>query len=203
MTSAWATEVDSWGENPIYGEPSDGTLAAARNDAEITFVNDIMADGWFDPDHQGSGRFPAPLTITSAEDQIIDGNHYSFSTNDVYYKNRLYYYCLDISKTGGSLTLKNLGKVSDGDANNNTFAFTDLDGNTVYKKIDGSVNSWTTYFLTIKNSIPVNIENSVFSNNGKDSDARLIYVSGSGVGTLNVSDSIFYNNTISSTIPLA
>lgn len=58
------------------------------------------------------------------------------------------------------------------------------------------MNNWKGYFLTISKPITTNITNSVFTDNGKNTDAKLVYVSGSGNGTLNVTDSIFYNNTI-------
>ena len=70
-----------------------------------------------------------------------------------------------------------------------------LQVHTVYKKIEESVNNWKGYFLSVSKPIEVNITNSVFANNGKNTDAKLIYTSGSA-GTLNVTDSIFYNNSV-------
>ena len=50
--------------------------------------------------------------------------------------------------------------------------------------------------MTLAQPITVDLTNSVFTDNGYDRDARLIYVSSSGTGTLNVTDSIFYNNKV-------
>ena len=174
-TSLQAADVTSWAE-----------LNTAKGDAEIVFANDIQAT---------STGYPSPITFTSAIDQTIDGNYHAFSSQDRY-EDRWYYYSLSISKNGGILNLKNLGKFSNGDSDNSTFSYTDIDGNTVYKKIDASVNNWKGYFLTINKPITTNISNSVFTDNGKDKDAKLVYVSGSGTGTLNVTDSIFYNNKV-------
>ena len=191
ITPVWATNVSSWGENPLYYTPSPGTFVAARDDEEIVFVNDITADGWLDPPHDS---FPGSLSLNSSTDQTIDGNYHSFSGHAEYYNGRWYNYSLGVKQTGGSFTLKNLGKASNGDASNNTFSFTNLSGDTVYKKIEKSVNSFTSYFLSIDNPIVVNVKNSVFSENGQESDAKLLYM-GSNHGTLNVTDSIFYKNT--------
>lgn len=174
-TSLQAADVTSWAD-----------LNTAKGDAEIVFANDIQAT---------STGYPSPITFNSAIDQTIDGNYHAFSSLDRY-EDRWYYYSLSISKNSGILNLMNLGKFSDGDSGDNTFSYTDIDGNTVYKKIDTSVNNWKGYFLTINKPITTNIINSVFTDNGKDKDAKLVYVSGSGVGTLNVTDSIFYNNKV-------
>ena len=174
-------------------------LKTNKDEANINFSNDITADG-ATPD-----SFPSPITFTSAIDQVIDGNYHSFSSNDIYKESddSWYSYSLNISKTGGSLGLKNLGKFSDGSADNSTFSYVDLDGNTVYKSIEASVNNWKRYFLTIAQPLAVNITNSVFTDNGYDRDARLIYVSSSSAaGTLNVSDSIFYNNKMANAGPV-
>ena len=174
-----AADVTSWSD-----------LKTNSEEANIKFSNDITAEGATPP-----ASFPSPITFSSATDQTIDGNYHSFSSQDLH-TDRWYYYSLSASKTGGSLSLKNLGKFSDGSADNNTFSYTDVNGNTVYKNIDASVNNWKGYFLTIGKPITTNISNSVFTDNGKDTDAKLIYVSGSGTGTLNVTDSIFYNNKV-------
>lgn len=172
----YATEVSSWSE-----------LETNKGAANIEFSNDITADG---------DTSPMPITFTSDADQTINGNYHSFSSNDLH-SDRWYYYSLSVSKpAGSSLSLINLGKASNGSAADNTFSYVDLDGNTVYKNIEASVNNWKGYFLTINKPITVNITNSVFTDNGKDTDAKLIYVSGSGVGTVNITDSIFYNNRV-------
>lgn len=170
-----AADVTSWAD-----------INTNKTEANINFANDIIAEG---------GTYPMPISFTSNIDQTINGNYHSFSSQDKY-TDRWYYYSLSVSKTGGSLNLTNLGKSSNGDASDNTFSYMDIDGNTVYKNIDASVNNWKGYFLTINKPITTNITNSVFANNGKGTDAKLIYVSGSGNGTLNVNNSIFYNNNI-------
>ena len=180
--AANAVDVSSWSE-----------LKTNKDAESIIFQNDITAEG---------GTYPSPITFTSDADQTINGNYHSFSSNDLYIGDEWYYYSLGISKTGGSLSLKNLGKFSDGNADSNTFSYTDISENTVYKNIEASVNNWKSYFLTISQPINVNITNSVFANNGKDTDARLINVSSSGSGTLSVTDSIFYNNTMADAGPV-
>ncbi len=178
--TANAANVTSWSE-----------LKTNKDAENIIFQNDITATG---------EEFPMPLTITAATNQTIDGNYHSFSSQGKWIDQdtspRWIDYSLSVAKTGGSLSFKNLGKFSDGSADNNTFSYTDLDGNTVYKNIQASVNNWKGYFLTINKPINVNITNSVFANNGKDRDARLIYENSSNSGsTLNIEDSVFYNNT--------
>ena len=170
-----AADVTSWAD-----------INTNKAEASINFSNDITAEG---------GTYPMPISFTSNIDQTINGNYHSFSSQDKY-TDRWYYYSLSVAKTGGTLNVTNLGKSSNGDASDNTFSYTDIDGNSVYKNIDASVNNWKGYFLTISKPITTNITNSVFTDNGKNTDARLVYVSGSGNGTLNVTDSIFYNNTI-------
>ena len=177
--TANAADISSWSE-----------LETNKGAENIEFSNDITAEG-------GSpyGPNPAPITFTSDANQTINGNYHSFSSQDLY-TDRWYYYSLSVSKNGGTLNVKNLGKSSSGDASNNTVSYTDIDGNTVYKNIGASVNNWKGYFLTINKPITTNLSNSVFTDNGKDTDAKLIYVSGSGTGTLNVTDSIFFNNKV-------
>lgn len=170
-----AEEVASWAE-----------LKAAREAENIVFTGDITAEG---------DNYPMPITFNTTTAQTIDGNYHNFSSQDKY-SDRWYYYSLSVSKADGSLDLKNFGKFTNGNADNGTFSYTDLEGNTIYKTIEASVNNWKGYFLTINKPIEVNITNSVFADNGKEKDAKLIYVSGSGGGTLNVKDSIFYNNQV-------
>ena len=177
---SWATEVSSWAE-----------LKAASNTANIVFANDIVATG---------EEFPMPINFSAAEEQTIDGNYHSFSS-DPYTGSG--YYSLSIENSA-DLNFKNFGKYVDGSAESYTFSYEDLSGNTKYIEIQKSVNSFPVYFLTIKSPIMVNITNSVFADNGKDTDARLIYVSfnSPAVGTVNVADSIFYNNTMANAGPV-
>ena len=175
--SAHAAEVSSWAE-----------LKAAKTQENITFNNDIQATG---------EEFPMPISFNLSTEQTIDGNYFSFSE----VPSQSGYYSLSINNTA-NLNLKNLGKYSDGDAGDNTFSYQDLSGNTVYKKIEKSVNSFSGYFLTVNSAITVDINNSVFADNGKNTDARLIYVNSSSSGTLQITDSIFYNNTMASAGPV-
>ncbi|MBP5697953.1 MAG: hypothetical protein J6W96_00305, partial [Alphaproteobacteria bacterium] len=166
-----------------------------KGEASIIFANDIQAELL--------GEFPGPITFSTATEQTIDGNYHNFSSQDVYDESddSWYYYSLAINNTA-ALNVKNFGKYVAGTAGSNTFSYTDLEGNTVYKTIEASVNNWKSYFLTVHTPIEVSITNSVFADNGYTRDARLIYVSVSGAGTLNITDSIFYNNTMADSGPV-
>lgn len=108
-----AADVTSWAE-----------INTNRADAEINFLNDITAEPL--------STYPSPISFTSATDQVINGDYHSFSSNDLH-TDRWYYYSLSVAKTGGTLNVTNLGKSSNGDASDNTFSYTDIDGNSVYK----------------------------------------------------------------------
>lgn len=141
----------------------------------------------------------------NGQDKTIDGNEYSVNGSDGNIKGSL--------PEGLSLTLQNLGKVSDATAADNDFSYTDKTGNEVYKKIDKSVNSFTSGFITTDKSGDISVDKSVFSANKSSSTlgggALLLSVGThketiGGVETdivdnLNITDSYFINNEVQQT----
>ena len=162
-----STAVSSWAE-----------LEAAKSDADIVFANDI----------QGAASTVAVLPITFDADgnQTIDGANYSFigSGSDGYLK---------VSNRVKNFTMENLGKSSDGAADNSTFSYIDLNGNTVYKTIEKSVNSFAKFLYKDSNSndeTTFNVKNSVFTEN---TGTLFNFVQPNA--SLNITDGIFYQNS--------
>ena len=89
-------------------------INANKGEASIIFANDIQAE------LLGTNEYPAPITFNTATEQTIDGNYHNFSSEDA---GDAGYYSLSISKASGGLNLVNMGKYSEGDADNNTFSF--------------------------------------------------------------------------------
>ena len=92
-------------------------------------------------------------------------------------------------KGDGEYNFLNLGKISDGSEEASTFSYKNLNGETVYKNIEKSVNSFSQQFIkNTDKTITVNINNSAFSDN-----TNTVFYSTKNA-TLNITDSIFYNN---------
>ncbi len=133
-TSVSATEVEDW-----------AGLAAAKDDAEITFANDIVATGT-----------PSKINLTSSEAQIVDGGYRSLTGASGY----------QIGKTSGTdLTIRNFGSVTDGKKEDYTYSYTDTEGNTVYKKITSSINSFNKTLFTSSTLANLSVSDTVFDDN--------------------------------------
>ena len=169
----YATEVSSWSEL--------GVALGADSDVEMT--GDI------------STADDTTKQISILSNVTIDGQGHALIGSDDSHS-------LSITKRKNadpptSVTMKNLGSHSDGTATDSTFSFKNLNDETVYKKITTSVNSFPDYFLTVWQPITLNVENSVFENNGA-SLLRLVKDQ-----TLNIKNSIFYaNNRTKDTAPI-
>ncbi|MBO4294810.1 MAG: autotransporter domain-containing protein [Alphaproteobacteria bacterium] len=141
-----------------------------KNDPLINMLADIVVEG-----------SAMPISFNLAEPQTFDGNGHSITGASGY--------SLTLNNTA-DVTMQNLGSYSDGTAASNTFSFKNLDGDTIYKTIDKSVNSFPAYLLTrYKNDVGLSVDNSVFANNG----GRIITAAAARL-TINVTNSIFYNN---------
>lgn len=152
---------------------ADVTIWSDFNTTEnIELKNDIQVEGT-----------PKVIPLNSANNQTIDGGGYSIFGDTGF--------SFSINSTG-ALIFKNLGAYSEGSTEAGTFSYTDLNNETKYINISASVNSFKDYCMTSWKPLTMNIENSVFADNGADRNARLIVVSSNQ--TLNIKDSIFYNN---------
>lgn len=167
--------------NSVYVGAADVTDWTGMNTNEnINIANDInVADA------------PGVINLLPNIEQIIDGNGYSIIGKDGSYFN--------ISGVG-NVDLNNLGKYSD--SGNNTFSYIDISGNRVSKNIDASVNSFTKFIsytgsTTSETSI-YSINNSVFANN-----TGTLFNFGQPKFSLNIKDSILYNNTSSASPSVA
>ena len=141
-----------------------------KNDPLINMLADIVVEG-----------SAMPISFNLAEPQTFDGNGHSITGASGY--------SFSLNNTA-DVTMQNLGSYSDGTAASNTFSFKNLDGDTIYKTIDKSVNSFPAYLLTrYKNDVGLSVDNSVFANNG----GRIITAAAARL-TINVTNSIFYNN---------
>ena len=136
-----------------------------------------------------SGSSTTMIQLTSG--QIIDGGGYSITGADGYYFK---------SPASGSILMKNLGKYSDGSAEANTFSYIDLNGNTLYKTIDASVNSFSQFVYKGDTTTPIaefSIENSTFANN-----TGTLFKFQQPKSALSIKDSIFYNNNSTTDVSL-
>ena len=153
-------------------------LNTNKSSSLINITDDITASG-----------SPSVISLNMAEPQTIDGNGHSITGANTY--------SFSINNTA-NLTLQNLGAYSDGTADSNTFSYTNLDGDIVYKTIDKSVNSFPAYLFTrYKTDVGLSVDNSVFENNG----GRIISIAAARQ-TLNITNSIFYNNTSTANVAI-
>ena len=143
---------------------------------DITIKNDISASG-----------DTKIINLSPGSGQTIDGGGYSITGADGYYFK---------SVGTGDVIMKNLGKYSDGSAQSNTFSYVDMNGDTLYKTIDASVNSFKRFVYKESNTQDVasfNISNSVFANN-----VGTLFRFNQPKSALSIKDSIIYNNSAAS-----
>lgn len=160
MCTAYSADVTSWPE-----------LYTNRNESLIDIINDITAEGG---NKVISTNTASAQVIDAHGHAIVGANGYSFSLNNT-----------------ADATFKNLGSYANGTSGDNTFSYKDLNNTTQYIKINSSVNSFPKYVITrYINNVSLNIENSVFTNNG----SRILALSGSNE-TLNIKNSVFYGNS--------
>ena len=139
----------------------------------ITIINDIIAEGT-----------PKIIPLSSALEQTIDGNGHSITGADGYY----------FKSTGtGKVTMKNLGKYSEGTGEASSFSYKNLNGETKSVNINSSVNSFSAFIVKENNTTDTasfNVENSVFASN-----TGTLFKFQQPKAALTITDSIFYNNT--------
>ena len=140
------------------------------NVVSINLTNDFAAEGT-----------PKVITLKATEEQTIEGNGHSVIGADGY----------SFTLNGENVIFNNLGKYSTGTSANYTFSYKDLENTTKYVNIEASVNSFPKYLMTrYQTNKAVDINNSVFTNNG----GRIVVINGTS-NTLNVKNSVFYDNT--------
>lgn len=143
---------------------------------DITIKNDISASG-----------DTKIINLSPGNGQTIDGGGFSITGNDGYYFK---------SVGTGNVVMNNLGKYSDGSAEASTFSYIDMNGNTLYKTIDASVNSFKRFVVKENNTSDVAsfaVNNSVFANN-----VGTLFGFNQPKSALSIKDSIIYNNSAAS-----
>ncbi len=162
-----------------YAHATEVTNWAELNSAasgDITVVADIQAE-----------ESPTTISLTSTSPQVIDGGGYSLTGASGY----------RIQKTSGTdLTIKNFGSIVNGSEGDYTYSYTDAEGNTVYKKITGSVNGFNQALFSSNTLTDLSISDTVFKNNtNRVVDILLNTVS----DTASLSNVVFYGNQASIT----
>lgn len=142
----------------------------------VTFAGDITASGT-----------PTSISLNSTTPQTIDGAKHSLIGNTGY-QLKIY--------EATDLTFQNLGTVSDGSAESNSYSYTDANGNTIYKTVGASVNNFsvspfiTSYASTAKLK-NLTLDNDVFYNNTK----YLNITFNDSANTSTIGSTVFAKNT--------
>ena len=140
--------------------------AAASDD--ITVTADIQATGT-----------PKTINLTT-NNQVVDGNGHSLTGASQY----------KLSFSGSNQTVRNFGLAETvTSADDYTYSYLDSDGDTVYKKINASVNGFSAAPFVFSNNFT--IDNTVFSDNTKLTFSS----SPSGATPSYLTNSVFYGNT--------
>ena len=143
------------------------------SEGDFTFAQDIIVD-------------PGTPSVTLLN-ATVDGANHSLTGVQGTYLN------MGSHSSTNPVTLRNIGSIEDGTAEDNTFSYQNANGDTIYKKITQSFNSFHKTSDNQNNiSGTVNIENSVFANNLSDQHAGLFYADSNA--HVNIINSTFYNN---------